>query len=282
MEAESKSDQEKLLDVLEGYKERKAQIGRAAVENCVEEQLAVNECYETGAWKDRLTMCRGENRAFERCYIMQSVRAAYIFFDGHLELSFRFLTEWMNGVLISPLSRNKQRFLKALGYLSTYSRPESVDEAIQMHADTLYHRMLAQEAAVEEAKAAGLPEPQFAPILSSVPKSTTSTTATPMSNNNITTTAAPPPAPPASKDDLPPLTPETQTLLNPASQAALRERLKGMTPMERELEERGVIMEARAASETGKQVTDIIGQRKKRREEGKATAGDTISGWFGW
>ena len=58
--------------------------------------------------------------------------------------------------------------------------------------------------------------------------------------------------------------------------------MKGMTPIERELEERGVVMEAKAASETGKQVTDIIGQRKKRREEGKATAGDTISGWFGW
>ena len=146
-----------------------------------------------------------------------------------------------------------------------------------MHADTLYHRMLAQEAAAEEAKAAGLPEPQFAPILSSVSKSITA-------NNNTTataTTTAPPPQP-TSKDDLPSLTPETQTLLTPASQAALRERLKGMTPMERELEERGVIMEAKAASETGKQVTDIIGQRKKRREEGKATAGDTISGWFGW
>ena len=131
--------------------------------------------------------------------------------------------------------------------------------------------MLTQEAAVEEAKAAGLPEPQFAPMLSSVSRSTTGTIS-----------AAPPPVSAASKDDLPLLMPETQKLLTPASQAALRERLKTMTPTERELEERGVMMEARAASETGKQVTDIIGQRKKRREEGKATAGDTISGWFGW
>lgn len=148
-----------------------------------------------------------------------------------------------------------------------------------MHADTLYHRMLAQEAAIEDAKAAGLPEPQFAPILSSVSRSTT---ATPIAND--TTSPAPPLAAAASssKDELPLLMPETQTLLTPASQAALRERLRTMTATERELEERGVIMEARAASETGKQVTDIIGQRKKRREEGKATAGDTISGWFGW
>ena len=77
IEAESKSDQEKLLDVLEGYKERKAQIGRAAVENCVEEQMVVNDCYEKGQWKDRLTMCRRENRAFERCYIMQSVGSTF-------------------------------------------------------------------------------------------------------------------------------------------------------------------------------------------------------------
>ena len=171
-----------------------------------------------------------------------------------------------------------QRFLKALGYLSTYSRPESVDEAIQMHADTLYHRMLVQEAAAADAKAAGLPEPQFAPILPSVSKSTTTQTPVPDDTNNIPGAAAAM----APKGDLPTLMPETQRLLTPASQAALRERLKSMTAMERELEERGVLMEAEAASETGRQVTDVIEQRKKRREEGKATAGDTISGWFGW
>ena len=178
-----------------------------------------------------------------------------------------------------------QRFLKALGYLSVYSRPESVDEAIQMHADTLYHRMLAQEAAVAEAKAAGLPEPTIAPLLPSISKSTASTPV-PTTNNTTTTTtpAADTPSLPtaSSKDDLPTLMPETQELLKPAAQAALRERLKGMTPVERELEEKGMIMNAQAASETGKLVTDIVGQRQKRREGGKATVGDTVSGWFGW
>ena len=80
IEAESKSDQEKLLDVLEGYKDRKAQIGRAAVENCVEEQMTLNDCWDKGRWTDRMTMCRKENRAFERCYIMQSVRVVTYFF----------------------------------------------------------------------------------------------------------------------------------------------------------------------------------------------------------
>ena len=73
VESETKSDQEKLLDVLAGYKERRAQIGRAAVENCVEEQMKLMECYENGSFTSRMTMCRREDRAFERCYVMQSV-----------------------------------------------------------------------------------------------------------------------------------------------------------------------------------------------------------------
>lgn len=179
--------------------------------------------------------------------------------------------------------RKKQRFLKALGYLSSYSRPESVDEAIQMHADTLYHRMMAQEAAIAEAKAAGLPEPQFAPMLPSV---STSTTAAPAPTNDPTaTTTAIPPAPPASassKDDLPTLMPETQAMLKPAAQTALRERMKDMTPTERELEEKGVLMGGKSTTETVQLMMDIHEQRKKRREEGKATFGDHVSGWFGW
>ncbi|MCJ1459402.1 hypothetical protein MMC28_009780 [Mycoblastus sanguinarius] len=242
IEAESKTDQEKLLDVLEGYKERKAQIGRAAVENCVEEQLALNDCYDNGAWKQKMMMCRSENRAFERCYSMQS------------------------------------RFLKALGYLSTYDRPFSVDEAIQMHADTLYHRMLAQEKAVEEAKASNSPIPSFPSILSSSAAAATAADVSP----SPTSVPARSTDPKDSKPDLPILSSETQKLLTAASQRALRERMKDMTPAEREVEEQSVIMEGTAASETGRQVAEINELRKKRRAEGKATAGDTISGWFGW
>ena len=74
VEAETKSDQEKLQDIFEGYKDRKAAIGRAAVENCVLEQMAVNDCFDKGRWADRMTMCRAENRVFQRCYTTQSVR----------------------------------------------------------------------------------------------------------------------------------------------------------------------------------------------------------------
>jgi len=72
-EAESKSDQEKIGDVLEGYKYRKAEIGRAALENCALEQWEVNDCFRNGGWASRLTMCRTENRELERCYLMQAV-----------------------------------------------------------------------------------------------------------------------------------------------------------------------------------------------------------------
>ena len=144
-----------------------------------------------------------------------------------------------------------------------------------MHADALYHRMLAQEAATAEAKAAGLPEPHFAPILANA----NTPTPTPPNNNNTNNYSD---TAPISKDDVPPLTAETRELLTPASQAGLRERMKGMTAAERELEERGVLMEARAANETSKQMTGIMEERKKRRENGTATMEDTISGWFGW
>ena len=73
VENAAKSDQEKLLDVLAGFKERKGQIGRAAVENCANEQWAIHNCYRHGSWKSRLTVCRAESQEFKRCYDMQSV-----------------------------------------------------------------------------------------------------------------------------------------------------------------------------------------------------------------
>jgi hypothetical protein len=73
VENAGKSDQERLLDVLEGFKSRKAEIGRAALENCTMEQIAVSDCFSSGSWKSRMTMCRTENKKLERCYLMQAV-----------------------------------------------------------------------------------------------------------------------------------------------------------------------------------------------------------------
>ena len=61
------------MDVLEGYKERRAQIGKTALENCCEEQMAVQDCYENGSLGEKLVLCRGPKKRFERCYDMQSV-----------------------------------------------------------------------------------------------------------------------------------------------------------------------------------------------------------------
>lgn len=73
IENETKSDEEKLRDVLEAYKGRKAAIGGAALENCADEQMEWSNCMRGGSMYARMTMCRDEVRKFERCYNMQSV-----------------------------------------------------------------------------------------------------------------------------------------------------------------------------------------------------------------
>lgn len=128
-EEAGKSDQEKLLDLAGGYRERQADIGRAAMENCSNEQWAVHECFRSGGWASRMTMCRSENRELENCVMMQ------------------------------------RKFLRALGYMSLYERPEEESEKIQLHADTLYRRMLEQEKAIDEAKAKGLPPPELPSLM---------------------------------------------------------------------------------------------------------------------
>ncbi|KAI1739205.1 hypothetical protein F4680DRAFT_423147 [Xylaria scruposa] len=129
IEAETKSEHEKLMDVLEGYKERKAEIGRAALENCALEQVDWRTCMSNPSVTERLTMCRDQIKKFERCYMTQT------------------------------------RLLKALGYLSTLDRDSQIEEDIQMHADALYHRMLKQEAEIDAAKKEGRPIPKFAPLV---------------------------------------------------------------------------------------------------------------------
>lgn len=73
VEAETSSDHDKLMGVLEGFKERKAAISRAALENCAPQQEEWINCMKHGSWEDQLQMCRHQVRRFERCYTMQSV-----------------------------------------------------------------------------------------------------------------------------------------------------------------------------------------------------------------
>lgn len=73
IENETKTDQEKLHDVLEAFKSRKNAIGAAAMENCAEEQMDWSNCMRSGTLKARMFMCRDEVRKFESCYNMQTV-----------------------------------------------------------------------------------------------------------------------------------------------------------------------------------------------------------------
>ncbi|KAF9875693.1 hypothetical protein CkaCkLH20_06625 [Colletotrichum karsti] len=212
VEAESKTDHEKLMDVLDGYKQRKHSIGRAALENCALQQEEWVNCMKSGAWEDRMQMCRHQVQRFERCYTMQT------------------------------------RFLKALGYQSSFGRPEQVEENIQMHADTLYQRMLEQEKAIEAAKAEGLPLPK---LDLSIPAASE--------------TAAIQPRPDLEK--------------------SWREKLEQLPEEERPAEEAALRADLQAKAEVAKNVQKLWDEQEKekqqRKAEGKATVMDKISGAFG-
>lgn len=129
VESAGKSDQDRLADIIASYKDRKAEIGRAALENCVEYQLAERECFTKGSMLRKMKLCREEGKAFNRCYMMQA------------------------------------RFLSALGYLSS-QRTEQEEERIQMHADKLYHEMLERERMQKEAQEQGREVPEMPSLVS--------------------------------------------------------------------------------------------------------------------
>ncbi|KAF4625258.1 hypothetical protein G7Y89_g12911 [Cudoniella acicularis] len=227
IEAEGKSDQEKMLDVLEGYKYRRAEIGKVALENCALEQLQVSDCFTKGGWSAKATMCRAENRKFERCYTMQA------------------------------------KFLKALGYLSTFDRPPEVDERIQMHADKLYHQMLEQESAIEAAKAEGRPIPSFPPLLAPKPKVESKATASQSTEPKM----------PVEIGDL-----------REKIQGPLRKKLDTLTGEQRDLEEEAIKAEIQAGTQVAERLNVLNKQaeeeRKLRREQGRETLGDKIYSIF--
>lgn len=73
IEAETATERDKLMGIIEDFKERKGYIGRAAMENCALQQEEWLNCLKSGSWEDRMQMCRHQVRRFERCYAMQSV-----------------------------------------------------------------------------------------------------------------------------------------------------------------------------------------------------------------
>lgn len=127
---QSKGEQDKLKDIVDAYNDRRAEIGRVAMENCALEYIEQFECMKNPSFKQAITVCRDETRKFNRCYDLQA------------------------------------KFLKALGFLSMERRSPEEDEKIQMHADKLYQQLMEQEAQIAKAKEEGLPIPQFDSVLS--------------------------------------------------------------------------------------------------------------------
>jgi len=235
IQSSSKSDQDRMRDVFDAYSDRRAAIGRAAIENCVMEQMAEKECFMHGSWSKRMTMCRDENRAFLRCYEMQS------------------------------------RFMKALGYLS---QPRSADEEerIQMHADKLYSQMLDREAAAELAKTQGTEVPKMAPLIQE--ESTTKALGADSAWSRVRKQA--------SEQNI-------STALSsyaPEKQEVIRNRIKDMTPQEKELELQLIAAESRAHHEYANEIKTAMEQdkieRAERRARGKETAGDQLKRLWGW
>ncbi|KAI1137169.1 hypothetical protein F5Y05DRAFT_388362 [Hypoxylon sp. FL0543] len=219
IEAETKSEHEKLMDVLEAYKERKNQIGKAALENCALEQLDWRQCMMNPSFSERMTMCREQVKKFERCYMMQT------------------------------------RLLKALGYLSTYDRSPDVEEDIQLHADTLYQRMLSQEAEIAAAKKEGRPIPKFPPLL---PRASVAA-------------------------DQQKQQPQEEELTQ-EQRSILKERLKKVAEEDQAAEEEAYRAELRAKAEVASRVQELWKkqeqERQERKERGEETLWDKLSGTF--
>ena len=78
VDQEGKSDQERLTDLVDAFKDRKKKIGQAAFENCSFEFSAIDDCYDNGSWMDVASMCRGPKGAFYKCYNMQTVRSSHL------------------------------------------------------------------------------------------------------------------------------------------------------------------------------------------------------------
>lgn len=68
-----RSSQEQLSDIIQAYKWRKGAIGRAALENCADQQAALYHCYQHGSVRERMTTCSADNHKLQDCYVSQTV-----------------------------------------------------------------------------------------------------------------------------------------------------------------------------------------------------------------
>jgi len=132
-----------------------------------------------------------------------------------------------------------------------------------MHADTLYHRMLEQEAAIEAAKAEGKPVPTFPPLVATTQKKP---------NKEVDATST------SGAGDFNP------SELAPAVQATLEKRFKGLSDKEREVEQQAILAEVQASEEAAHRLNSIwekqAEERRQRKERGRDTIGDKLTAIF--
>lgn len=204
--------------VMDAKKDRKASLSQAALENCAFEEELKRNCFQEGdalnKIRARLTLCNRESKAFNRCFQLQA------------------------------------KFLQALGYRGNAYGSAEEDEAIQMHADKLYHRMMDYEAAVDEAKANGKPVPPLTSVFN--PSR---------------------PAPTIEEINLPP---------NLA--AGLNKSLLHMPPHERELAARAVLQETKVSQQYADDffayTTTLNEGRQDRQKKLVAAFGETLGKFF--
>jgi hypothetical protein len=132
-----------------------------------------------------------------------------------------------------------------------------IAERIQMHADTLYHRMLSHEAAVKEAKEKGIPEPPYQSVFT--PESEQSSDFPPDPNNRY--------------DKVP------ERMLH-----RIKKPLEKLTPEEQEVEVRALKGEMRVLGAQSEELEDTIIaeniKRVKRRDNMARWVGDWAANWI--
>jgi hypothetical protein len=238
---------DKLRRLSDESESRRVKLGQAALENCVFEQLAELDCLKNGGPARRLTMCRPEKQLFNRCYEMQV------------------------------------KFLKALGYWEV-SGPgmEERAEAVQMHSDKLWGRLVEQEKAIELAKEEGRPIPQFDSILS--PANVQAVGGALIKPNFSAKQQAAPTQ--ASKPQSPP----SEAYPYPSIPEPLREtfdtRVKDLSAPDAKIEEAVFLAEMEQKrqqfTEAGGYLRAEGDARRKRYETGEASVGDRIKRWANW
>ena len=166
----------------------------------------------------------------------------------------------------------QSRFLRALGYLSAQNASPEEEERIQMHADKLYHEMLEQEREMME----GGEVSRNAQVGQAVIPSESTTQA--LGEESAWARAR--------RKALVDGSPKHLADFPVEKQREVKERLKTLTPAEREVELQLMAAESRAMKEYTDQIVEQLQedkrQRDERREQGQETVGDSLKRIWGF